>query len=622
MLFYNSPHHLIVHRPETYNLQRSLTLDDYLQLQLLLQHEQEQRKQRDAWQQEQLRLQHAMANLKALKENYRRQRAMQIQQCIERYREQEARIQAQEDFYRQCLAAAIEQRRADEVYERYQRSQQPQRRDSYEDYREQQLASVLKLLFNQTDRDEEDDNDEVMEDAQAKNEEEEDQEVQTLWDYITREQPHEQDEEMQESNEEEEEEDEEEEESESEQQEEVSRSPPRPAALPSSSDHHPDAYTPLFSRNDARSKEAVPVRQQASATPPLQSHVLNLKDLLDQLVSYDEQPQQQQAGFGKAQPIYDANESGAQESATTQPPPPNTMTNLARELKSQSLGSTQQQKREQQPPQQPKQVSKDAPQSKHSNRIFDADEPAAQPSPTTQPPPADTTARLHKEASQPQSNKPLFSLDESAAAPSSTAQPAPKHTTQNVLGDQANDNVFAPQDIITEAEPTPLKETTPAFPKQEQKQEQEQKQQRDKSSSRLPSTVSIKLDGISKELKSIRSREDEVLQTPLDFKEKNDTMILPATTPNNRRFLGYEDEIMRAMLKLDTVESDGDEGIRNARRALVKEAEGMLERLDEHKQREWERARRPQTTQANKKNRKRKHKQQHHHHKQPVPQVA
>ncbi|ORY94465.1 hypothetical protein BCR43DRAFT_494071 [Syncephalastrum racemosum] len=619
MLFYNSPHHLVVHRPETYNLQRSMTLDDYLQLQLLLQHEQEQRKQRDAWQQEQLRLQHAMANLKALKENYRRQRAMQIQQCIERYREQEARIQAQEDFYRQCLAAAIEQRRAEEVYERYQRSQKPQRRDSYEDYREQQLASVLKLLFNQTDN--EDDNDEVMQDTQAKNEEE-DQEVQTLWDYITREQSHEQeDEEMQDSNEEEDEE-EQEEESESEQQEETSRSPPRLAALPSSSDHHPEAYTPLFSRNDARSKEAVPVRQQASATPPLQNHVLNLKDLLDQLVSHDEEPQQQQhqAGFGKPQPIFDANESGAQDSATAQQPPPNTMTNLARELKSQSLGSTQEQEKQQkreQPSQPPKQFSKDAPQSKHNTRIFDADEPAAQPSAITQPPPANTTAHMHKEASQPQSTKPLFDLDEAAAARSSTAQPPPEHTTQNVLGDQADDNLYAPQDIRTEAEPTPLKEKTPAFPQQEQGQAQRQ----EKPSSRLPGTVSIKLDGISKELKSIRSREDEVLQAPLDFKEKNDTLILPATTPNNRHFLGYEDEIMRVMLKLDTIESDGDEGIRNARRALVKEAEGMLERLDEHKQREWERARRPQPSGPNKKNRKRKHKQQHHY-KQPILQVS
>ncbi|RCH94055.1 hypothetical protein CU097_012466 [Rhizopus azygosporus] len=103
------------------------------------------------------------------------------------------------------------------------------------------------------------------------------------------------------------------------------------------------------------------------------------------------------------------------------------------------------------------------------------------------------------------------------------------------------------------------------------------------------------LSRIEQELKDIQQKhEKHILGNTLDFPLSSDGRplspdALTATTANNREFLGYEDEIMKVLLKLDTIESDGDEDIRNERKNLVKQAEGLLGTLDEYKQREWER---------------------------------
>jgi hypothetical protein len=98
---------------------------------------------------------------------------------------------------------------------------------------------------------------------------------------------------------------------------------------------------------------------------------------------------------------------------------------------------------------------------------------------------------------------------------------------------------------------------------------------------------------IEQELKDIRQKHEHILHNTLDFPISDGRLSSPdslvATTANNRQFLGYEDEIMKILLKLDTIESDGDEDIRIERKNLVKQAEMMLETLDEYRQREWER---------------------------------
>lgn len=101
------------------------------------------------------------------------------------------------------------------------------------------------------------------------------------------------------------------------------------------------------------------------------------------------------------------------------------------------------------------------------------------------------------------------------------------------------------------------------------------------------------LSRIEQELDEIRQQhEDHILHVTLDFSSDGRSSspdIISASTAQNREFLGYEDQIVKILLKLDMIESDGDEHIRNERKALVKRAEIMLDKLDEYKQKEWER---------------------------------
>lgn len=107
------------------------------------------------------------------------------------------------------------------------------------------------------------------------------------------------------------------------------------------------------------------------------------------------------------------------------------------------------------------------------------------------------------------------------------------------------------------------------------------------------------LSRIEQELNEIRqNHEDHVLNIALDFSDalqhnnersESPDSLITATTAANREFLGYEDQIMKILLRLDMIGSDGDESIRNERKNLVKIAEQMLDKLDEFKQKEWER---------------------------------
>ena len=104
------------------------------------------------------------------------------------------------------------------------------------------------------------------------------------------------------------------------------------------------------------------------------------------------------------------------------------------------------------------------------------------------------------------------------------------------------------------------------------------------------------LSRIQQELEQLQAHQQEHgFDIELDFSEAlqhgedSDTASLTATTPANREFLGFEDQLVKTLLKLDMIESDGDEGIRKERKALVKMAEKMLDSLDDFKQKEWER---------------------------------
>ncbi|ORX50809.1 hypothetical protein DM01DRAFT_1337406 [Hesseltinella vesiculosa] len=73
-----------------------------------------------------------------------------------------------------------------------------------------------------------------------------------------------------------------------------------------------------------------------------------------------------------------------------------------------------------------------------------------------------------------------------------------------------------------------------------------------------------------------------------DSEDSGSSLQVPASA-HNREFLKYEDDIMRLLLQLDTIQSDGDQVVRDQRKAIVGLAEALLSDLDQHKLEEWER---------------------------------
>ncbi|CEI86147.1 hypothetical protein RMCBS344292_00592 [Rhizopus microsporus] len=180
---------------------------------------------------------------------------------------------------------------------------------------------------------------------------------------------------------------------------------------------------------------------------------------------------------------------------------------------------------------------------------------------------------------------------------------------------------YLPEHVFTEAEPTPTSERMSVSPVDEEEEEEERENQRfvdeiaaeqqKETKSKDPQELKTiqQLNEISKSLESetsdIISRWQHVLNQPLTFsKQKEGTLLLTATTDANRAYLGSEDELMRVMLKLDTIESNGDESIRSYRRELVQKCQSMLDQLDLHKQAELQKA---LSASKHRKRRKRRH---------------
>jgi hypothetical protein len=101
------------------------------------------------------------------------------------------------------------------------------------------------------------------------------------------------------------------------------------------------------------------------------------------------------------------------------------------------------------------------------------------------------------------------------------------------------------------------------------------------------------------------NKDNSITRLPLQY-QVNDQgrLFLDGNTPNNRRFLTFEDAIIRCMIQLDQVLSDGDSLIRDRRRQAVRKAEALLEPVDRHKQDEWTKAQQ----QGSKKKKHRRHK--------------
>ncbi|KAI8089254.1 uncharacterized protein BX664DRAFT_130267 [Halteromyces radiatus] len=103
------------------------------------------------------------------------------------------------------------------------------------------------------------------------------------------------------------------------------------------------------------------------------------------------------------------------------------------------------------------------------------------------------------------------------------------------------------------------------------------------------------LENIKQQLEDIHKSHQKVLASSLYFTDddnsdtSNGVMIQVPTISKNHDFLFYEDSIMRILLQLDDISSDGNDIIRQQRKSLVKQAGMILDQLDQYKQAEWER---------------------------------
>ncbi|KAG2229045.1 hypothetical protein INT48_006434 [Thamnidium elegans] len=193
--------------------------------------------------------------------------------------------------------------------------------------------------------------------------------------------------------------------------------------------------------------------------------------------------------------------------------------------------------------------------------------------------------------------------------------PTKKSPTLVPVSTNTSKTAFLPQHIFTEAEPTPTLENMPNTPLGAQEEEEQEQQgfehfvntvaaeQKNEEVPTDPRKVKMYqelekiADLLSDPESDIVKRWQFILQggkdgkQRLDFsKQKEGTLLLSASTPFNRQFLGSEDELLRTMLRLDAVDSFGDASIREERKKLVKKCESMLEDLDYYKQSQWEKA--------------------------------
>lgn len=567
--------------------ERTLTLDDFIQLQAILSYEQEVRskhielcagnhsdgilEQHDpvhahrhthfrraldpqaAVQSklEQARLAEALLKLKWLKEQYRRERAMEIQSYLEYYRRQaliRAVLQEEEErYYRQCIAAALEQRRIQVClqqfldikrhnelqlqFEKQQLSEEEEQQvsdeqedenDGYTEYHSKQLQAFLIHIFNF-------DNQEESDIACKKYPESEEQQAMSMaevWKCLS--------------------------------DQKAKEETPRSAFL--SSDH--DALLGSTSipvqekEEDVNSDEQIIPKIESkkedteSNFPPVQDHVVSLQDLIQQLAS---------------QPVLVDNMHYSDE-----PKPSGIWAN-----------QTQQPVVKQSPPPPPLNL-KDSPVMQH-------EEP--------------------EEKEEPKPYLPQHIFTDAEPTPKLESMP---DTPVKDEEEEEKKKSFLPQHIFTEAEPTPKLEHSPSMsltPQCEEEEDQDVQHFVDSIAAEQkneivpPDPRKVKayeeLDAISKQLIDEQSdlvkRWKHVLergnkQTLSFHKQKEGTLLLTASTDFNREFLGAEDELTRLMLRFDAVDSLGDNDIRQKRKNLVKKCESMLEKLDTFKQSQWEKA--------------------------------
>ncbi|CAO3633415.1 unnamed protein product [Cunninghamella blakesleeana] len=501
---------IIIH-PRVVQLQRVLTLDDYLQIQALLEYFQRRQAFIHENQHAQLRLERALNNIRLLKLQHRRQRAAQVQRLLQQYHEQCYQ------FDRAKLICALEQHRAQLAFRHY-LEQQQQEKEVDDDEKEviknnNQLPEVKQLnelvtpsessipIDNQIDNNVQEEPLAVQPNIDTQNIEEKDDE--------------------------DEDEDEDYKKYQSQQLE--------------------DLLKLLFEKHQQQEELN---QQQASFLPP-QFEKKENEDVYEPL-------------YRQTGPIRSFNE------------PPIFQRQTA------PIGSFNERQEEQ-------------------NKGIETSSNLKHDSDLNQPQPIPLSENI-KEEEKENNNKPLL----------------PDHVTS--LEDVLNRLVHSSTPVPPEEKEKEMKikETNqpppPPPPSQQQRQykpvvvEEDEKEDKE---------VTEKLN----QLKQIENRveklyndhHEKAIQIPLQYQvNEQGKLFLDGNTPDNRLFLGYEDDIVKCMLQLDNILSDGNINIRNQRRKIIQRAESILEQLDHHKQQEWEKETRKQNATTNtsggKKHRHRKRK--------------
>ncbi|GAN10024.1 hypothetical protein MAM1_0313d09558 [Mucor ambiguus] len=591
----------------------NLTLDDFLQLQSLLNHEQgECDKHIEACHQQQQqhhpkphvhpahhhhgrpikfrraissqaahesqlekeRLAQALLTLHYLKDQYRRQRAAEIQAYLNEYRRQaliSSILQEEEErYYRQCIAAALEQRRVNLLWQQFLQAkkqealiQQLQRQEVCEQLEQQQQEQVLK----EEEEEEEEDDDGYSEYHS--------QQLALLLRQIFAQQQQQQ-----------------------QAEDEEEASPPSSASAPA-------ANVNVSSKSeDDEQKSMAEVwkylnEQKADSETPRNAFLSSEQDRV--LGSGDASPQQEEQ-IAETSPQDEQQETESigspasilsdQDQIKALPPLQDhvvTLQDLIQKLAAEPVLVGEEYNKGSAP----------------AAQSFNKQEPLKE---HTLPTPLDTSRTTARDI----------------AASAATATADSDKDEKDVEQDKTK-KPFLPQHIFTEAEPTPTLESMPNTPldnasikddahfvdtiaAEQQNQEIPVDPRKEKANEEL--------DHISDQLShnsDLVQRWNSVLshENNLSFsKQPEGTLLLTASTDANRQFLGSEDEIMRVMLKLDSIDSFGDDSIRQKRKSLVKKCEHMLEELDQVKKTQWEKV--VSSNKQGQNNRRRRNKKKHH----------
>ncbi|CAG8572419.1 15715_t:CDS:1 [Acaulospora colombiana] len=94
----------------------------------------------------------------------------------------------------------------------------------------------------------------------------------------------------------------------------------------------------------------------------------------------------------------------------------------------------------------------------------------------------------------------------------------------------------------------------------------------------------LQLRKIQNHLINLESQNDQV---ELTFDTEQETPQVLPTSKSNKKFLEYEDTVMRTFDKLDGIDSNGCEIVRERRKEVVTLAQGILNRLDRERENQW-----------------------------------